>query len=134
MKSVDEDHAEQNGESQIPSTSSNLRPANQPLQRPETVEVNNPNIPIPTAAPRVRRYFSTRGKFSKCPRVNINALTCSLIKTLPEGNAAQPYLSRQLEATDLSSGGRVASQHTQAYRHPNHTQRKVSFNPFVAKR
>ena len=125
---------ERDDQSQVPSTSSNLRPASQPTQQPETVEAENPNIPIPTAAPRVRRYFSTGGKFSRRPRVNINALTRSLIETLPEGNAAQPYLSRQLEATDLSSGGRVASQHTQAYRHPNHTQRKVSFNPFVTKR
>ena len=90
---------------------------------------------VPTNPPQpIRRYFSTGGRFSKRPIVNISALTRTLIETIPEDNAAQPSLSRQLANCDLPSGGRVASPQSQVYRHPNCSQRRVSFNPFVAKR
>ena len=84
----------------------------------------------PNQTPQRKRYFSTGGQFSKRPRVDVSALTRSLIETLPGDNTAQPLLSRQLASHELPSGGRVAA----LYHHPNSSHRRVTFNPIVDKR
>ena len=132
-----------NDPSNIPSTSRQAPHQREDQQQPNSgasqplvvdnseTEAEEPPAPVQ----RPRRYFSSGGRFSKRPKVDISALTRSLIETLPEDSAAQPLLSRQLEIHDSSSGGRVASPRNQGlYRHPNSSNRRVSFNPLISKR
>ena len=115
--------------SQIQSTSRQSPISNNPTsgasQPPEEQEPEQQNRKQP-----VRRYFSSGGRFSRRPKVDISALNRALIETLPEDDAAQPSLRRQLASRVLPSGGRVAS----LYHHPNSTQRKVTFAPSIDKR